>query len=115
MSEEIDVQAFVHDLSDKYLACRRLGHQWRHHDVRRDSSGFTEVLRCSSCFTRRIDELSLHGHVLGRRYQHADGYLATNVTGGVAGSRDLFRLEALTRLVAKVEQKQGPKGLKAVS
>jgi hypothetical protein len=104
MSEEIDVETFVAGLPAKHLACRRLGHPWRSHTVHQDGSGFTEVLRCPSCGTKRLDTLNRHGHVIGRRYDYADGYQATNVTGGVAGQRDLFRLEALTRLVASTEE-----------
>lgn len=114
-AEEIDVDTFVQGLPAKYLACRRLGHPWRHHTVQRDRSGFTEVLRCVSCGTKRLDTLNLHGHVIARSYDYAEGYQAKNVTGGIMQARDVFRLEALTRLVESSQQAPKRRRLKSAS
>jgi hypothetical protein len=40
------------------------------------------------------------GHVLTNNYRYADGYQAKAVEKGVRVSRDVFRLEALTRYLA---------------
>lgn len=59
-------------------------------------------LRCPSCRTERVQVLSRQGHVVSNRYIYPEGYLAKGIEAGTY-SRDLFRLEAVTRFVAAHE------------
>ena len=95
----VAVDTFAARLTDKALHCRELGHTWRPLVASWDASAraFDRRLRCSSCRTERIQILSAHGAVVSNHYRYPDGYLATNVDGGVAGRRDVFRLEAVLR------------------
>jgi hypothetical protein len=96
-----DVPAFAHGLSDKQLHCRELGHEWRHHTAEYDPKAqiFDRALRCRNCGTVRVQVLNRHGHVLRNGYKYTDGYLATKVMNREGLSRDVFRLEALTRII----------------
>lgn len=94
-----DAAAFAQTLTDKALHCRELGHEWRDHTVTWDARGriFDRALRCRSCGTVRRQVLDRRGHVISNGYRYAEGYLATTVRDRSDLSRDVFRLEALTR------------------
>lgn len=96
------VETFAAGLSDKILACRELGHYWRPFAVEYDAKAksYERTLRCSRCRTQRHQFLSREGHVLSNRYTYSEGYLATDVEKWGA-SRDVFRLEAITRAVTE--------------
>lgn len=97
---EVSAESFAHGLTDKYLQCRELGHVWRPWtvDYDRKSRSFFRALRCSSCKTIRKQVLDSTGHVISNAYQYADGYMAKHLQPGTY-SRDVFRLEALTRFL----------------
>jgi hypothetical protein len=88
-------------MSDKQLHCRELGHEWRDHTVTWDAKArvFDRALRCRMCGTVRRQVLDRRGHVIRNGYNYADGYLATKVENRADLSRDVFRLEALTRWI----------------
>jgi hypothetical protein len=94
-----DASSFAQSLTDKALHCRELGHEWRDHTVAFDQKArvFDRALRCRSCGTIRRQILDRRGHVIRNGYQYADGYLASKVLNRTDLSRDVFRLEALTR------------------
>ena len=94
-----DAPAFAGSLSDKQLHCRELGHEWRDHTVAWDRKArvFDRALRCRNCGTIRRQVLDRRGHVLRNGYTYADGYLASKVMNREGLTRDVFRLEALTR------------------
>lgn len=64
---------------DEYAACRTLGHSWDQIPTPPEwrAPGVVYLqLRCIRCTTERRDEISVNtGDVLGRRYEHAPGYL----------------------------------------
>jgi len=98
-TEPVSVDVFASRLTDKALHCRELGHVWRPlvASWEAEAQAFHRRLRCSSCRTERVQVLSARGGVLSNHYVYPRGYLATHVEGGVAGRRDLFRLEAILR------------------
>jgi hypothetical protein len=101
---EVDVTAeqFASNLSNAFLQCRELGHQWRPWSVVWDRKArcFDRQLRCSACKTIRKQLLDSHGHVIRNGYDYTDGYLSKHLQPGTY-SRDVFRLEALTRFLDK--------------
>lgn len=96
-----DVPAFASGLSDKQLHCRELGHEWRHHTATWDTKAkvFDRALRCRNCGSVRRQVLNRSGHVIRNHYNYAEGYLVTKVLNRDGLSRDVFRLEALTRIL----------------
>lgn len=104
----VHVETFAASLSAKQLHCRELGHTWRSWTVSFDqaSKSYDRRLRCSSCRTIRHQLLDSRGHVLTNSYTYADGYLAANVERGTL-SRDVFRLEAVTRVLTGADQHDG--------
>lgn len=103
-AEPVTADVFASRLSDKALHCRELGHTWRPLSAswEAESQSFHRRLRCSSCRTERRQVLSARGHVISNGYVYPDGYLATNVEG-MTGARDLFRLEAVLRVLPETE------------
>ena len=101
--EPISVETFAATLSTNYLACRELGHTWR--PWRAEWSGelraYERELRCSRCKAVRRQIVNDMGHVLSNTYRYPDGYQAKHVEHAVRVSRDVFRLEALTRYLTK--------------
>lgn len=100
---EISVESFAHGLTTNYLACRELGHVWKPWGATWDrvARAYDRRLRCSRCRTERVQLINDQGHVLTNRYNYSSGYEAKNVEKGVRVSRDIFRLEALTRFLQK--------------
>lgn len=94
-----DAATFAASLSAKALHCRELGHEWRDHTVRWDRKArcYERSLICRSCRTIRRQVLDSNAHVITNAYTYPEGYLATNVEVRAGLSRDVFRLEALTR------------------
>jgi hypothetical protein len=97
----VSVETFAAGLNAKQLACRELGHRWAPLTVSWDAGAraYDRQLRCSNCRTIRKQVLDSSGHVLRNGYDYAAGYLASNVEKGQL-SRDVFRLEALTRFLS---------------
>jgi Ribonuclease G/E len=104
-----DAPSFAQSLSDKQLHCRELGHVWRDHTVAWDAKArvFDRALRCQSCGSIRRQVLDRRGHVVRNGYNYTEGYLATKVMNREGLSRDVFRLEALTRWLEKTNTKAG--------
>ena len=102
VSGELD--AWVHELPDKLLHCRELGHNWRPLTVsRHESGGYDRRLRCPSCRTVRVQILTTRGHVMSNRYVYPDGYLAKGA-GAQQANRDAFRVEAIERFLTPKSQ-----------
>jgi hypothetical protein len=60
---------------DSMRTCRGIGHSWEPYDARRKPRvGWLSVLRCDRCGTLRHDLLDGNGFLLGRYYEHPDGY-----------------------------------------
>lgn len=94
-----DAETFAAGLSRKQLHCRELGHEWRDSTVSWDAEArcYDRALVCRNCRTIRRQLLDSRGHVLTNSYKYADGYLATKVQNRENLSRDVFRVEAITR------------------
>lgn len=99
----VSVETFAASLPSRYLDCRELGHHWRAWSARWDNEAraYDRTLRCTRCKSERTQLLNDMGHVIANRYRYADGYQAKNVESVVRISRDVFRLESLTRLLTK--------------
>ena len=65
---------------------------------------FDRSLVCQSCRSVRRQVLDRRGHVIRNGYKYADGYLATKVLNREGLSRDVFRLEALTRWLERTNE-----------
>lgn len=101
-TEPVSVETFAASLPARFLECRELGHHWRAWQAQwdREARAYDRELRCSRCKTIRSQLLNESGHVLANRYRYADGYQAKNVESAVRISRDVFRLESLTRYLS---------------
>lgn len=106
--DPITVETFAESLPDRYLSCRELGHQWRAWRAQWDASAraFERELRCGRCKTTRAQLLDSRGHVLSNRYTYPTGYQAKGVEGAVRVSRDVFRLESITRYLTPKDERQ---------
>lgn len=99
-ASEGDVEDFAATLSDAYLQCRELGHNWRPHTAGRyKDGGFRRTLRCPRCRTKKHQELSSRGQIMGStHYTHPDGYLTHGMGRIVGEGRDILRLASIMRL-----------------
>jgi hypothetical protein len=100
-----EVRDFAAGLSDQFLLCRELGHQWRPFFARWDAeeNAFQRTLKCSRCKTQRHQWLSYSGSVLGNYYEYAEGYTHKGLGRIVGEGRDHLRLESVTRLIENGE------------
>lgn len=101
--EPVSVETFAATLPTSYLACRELGHTWRPWRAQwsGEARAYERELRCPRCKTTRRQLINDAGHVLANSYRYSDGYQAKNVESAVRISRDVFRLESLTRYLTK--------------
>lgn len=99
----VSIESFAHGLTESFLACRELGHVWQPFTASYDkgSGAIDRKLRCRRCKTERVQVITMSGHVLSNHYRYSNGYQATNVESGVRYSRDVFRIEAVTRFLEK--------------
>lgn len=99
----VSIDQFAHGLSDGFLACRELGHNWQPFTATydRDARVIDRRLRCRRCKTERVQVITSAGHVVSNHYKYAEGYQAKHVETGVRYGRDTFRIEAVTRFLEK--------------
>lgn len=100
---------FAATLSDKFLHCRELGHNWQPHTATYDrkSRTYDRTIRCRTCRTERHQLLDARGGVVSNGYTYADGYLASRVAETGTLTRDVFRLEAVQRALNVTERRAG--------
>jgi hypothetical protein len=88
-----------HDL----FVCRDIGHSWINHDGKVLSRRvFERTMRCVRCNTRRVQQLSHIGEILGSWYEYPDHYLIKGLGRLTTKQRSAFR--QVTLLDAFVEQ-----------
>jgi hypothetical protein len=58
---------------------------------------YDRALVCRNCRTIRRQVLDSRGGVVSNSYKYQDGYLASRVEDRTGLSRDVFRMESLTR------------------
>jgi hypothetical protein len=104
-----DATEFAQGLADKYLHCRELGHVWKDNTVQWDpkAKAYDRSLVCRNCGMIRRQVLNRGGHVLSNSYKYPPGYLATDVQDRTSLSRDVFRLESITRWLDRNTAKAG--------
>lgn len=102
-ADDVSVETFAASLPSRYLDCRELGHLWKPWRAQWDAAAhaYDRELRCSRCKTLRHQLINEHGHVLSNNYKYSDGYQAKHVRDAIRASRDVFRLESLTRYLQK--------------
>jgi len=84
-------------LSDAFLRCRDIGHQWRLYYQHREGSVIVRKMWCPSCKTNRKTKINRYGEVVSNSYDYDDGYLIEGL-GRVQGrSKALLRAEAINR------------------
>jgi hypothetical protein len=98
-SETTTVKQWAANLSERFLLCRELGHNWKPLTARWDGPGgiFVRTLRCTRCRTERHQSLTRRGHVLQSNYTYPEGYTMTGLGRIVGEDRDQLRLESITR------------------
>lgn len=98
-----DVAEFAASLSESFLLCREMGHNWRPYTARWDDEHvvYDRIIRCSRCYTERHQTLSPRGHVLSSGYNYPDGYQSHGLGRLDGESRDQIRLESLLRAIDK--------------
>lgn len=96
-----EVGIFASNLSDNYLLCREMGHNWRPWAAQwnPEEHCFDRVLRCTRCKTKREQSLSSSGSVVTSHYEYPEGYQHKGF-GRISGEgRDRLRLESVTRAI----------------
>ena len=92
-----EVERFAQTLSDKFLACRELGHNWMPRTAALKDNYYDRVLRCSRCRTERHQTVSRSGEVLSSNYNYREGYQAKGLGRVVGDGRSALRLESIIR------------------
>lgn len=103
-----EVADWAGDLEEAWLFCRTYAHNWKPWTAHwSDELGTYEVsIRCNRCATRRVQRMSDKGAVLASHYEYPEGYLHAGM-GRIAGdSKDVLRLESVTRLVTKQDRRK---------
>lgn len=98
------VARWSHDLSDEFLLCRDIGHQWRPFTARfvPALNAYQRTLRCGRCTTERRQTVSLTGEISSGGYAYAEGYVAPRGQGRLTGrARGALRLESIGRLIGE--------------
>lgn len=94
-----DVGDFAEGLPDKFLHCRELGHLWRPHaGGKYAEGGYSRVLRCNRCKTKREQEIDSRGMILSNKYVYPEGYQVEGLGRIVGEGRGVLRLQSLVRL-----------------
>lgn len=101
-----EVVDFAEGLPDTFLECRELGHLWRPWYAGLNEYGsYDRILRCTRCYTKRVQVISARGVVVKNSYIHPEGYLHKGM-GRIAGdARGAMRLVSLKRQVKRVDEK----------
>lgn len=105
-AEVEDVVEFAEGLPDTFLECRELGHLWRpYHATFNEYGGYDRVLRCSRCYTKRVQVITRRGVVVKNSYLHPEGYLHVGMGRITGDARGAMRLVSLQRQVKTAESK----------
>lgn len=104
-----DVIEFAAGLSEDFLYCRELGHNWRPYSAgellggkKEDQVvGYYRTLRCSRCETKREQEVTDRGLILRNFYVYPDGYILDGLGRIVGDGRGALRLESITRITGR--------------
>lgn len=102
-----EVADFAAGLESEWLFCRTYQHNWKPWSAHwSDHEGCYDVkIRCNRCTTKRVQKMSDKGTVLSSHYEYPEGYLHAGM-GRIAGeSRDVLRLESVTRVLTKQEER----------
>lgn len=104
-ADDDEVRDFASGLTDSFLLCREIGHNWRPFFARwdPDENAYQRTLRCVRCKTQRHQWMSSSGSMLGNHYEYAEGYQHKGLGRIVGEGRDHLRLESIQRLVEKQE------------
>src|SRR5664279_205658 len=103
-AERERVEVWAKELSNSFLLCRELGHNWKPSHASRVARTFERTLRCPRCKTLRVEVLSLRGEVLHKRYEYTEGYLSGKLGRIIQDGRDALRLESLSRYATEEEE-----------
>lgn len=63
-------QPSVGDISDQYLVCRDLGHNWAPHDVHFTRHDIQRTFKCRHCETLRHQTLTRAGYIVAGRTRY---------------------------------------------
>lgn len=84
--------------TDQVKSCRTYGHRWMPHSVVRDRNGYIVTQQCSSCKSRRVQNMSLRGYAEPWRYQYENRYL-TNKVGRIGeDGKAYLRLAIISKM-----------------
>lgn len=101
------VADFAAGLTEAYLHCRELSHNWKPHSVivADDGISYERSLRCNRCKTKRVQILDRFGAVHSSHYEYPEGYLSDGL-GRIAGEgRDRLRLETTMRMMKRNDER----------
>lgn len=95
-----EVESFAEALPDSFLHCRELGHLWRPYSGGRhsDGTGFSRILKCYRCKTKREQEIDSRGMILANKYIYPEGYQVEGLGRIIGEGRGVLRLQSLSRL-----------------
>lgn len=102
-----EVAEFAADLELEWLYCRTYQHNWKPWTAHwSDHEGCYDVkIRCSRCTTKRVQKMSDKGSILSSHYDYPEGYLHEGMGRIVGEGRDMLRLESVTRVLVKQEER----------
>jgi hypothetical protein len=95
-----EVEVFAEGLSNQFLHCRELGHLWRPYSGGRyeENGGFSRILKCHRCKTKREQEIDNRGLILSNKYIYPEGYQVEGLGRIVGEGRGVLRLQSMIRL-----------------
>ncbi|MCL1900568.1 MAG: hypothetical protein FWG11_08680 [Promicromonosporaceae bacterium] len=104
-----EVAEFAAGLSESFLLCRELQHNWKPWTAQRDNehNNYVRIIRCQRCKTAKHQRLSFTGTILSSHYDYPEGYVHANLGRIVGDGRDVLRLESLARLLGADVLKAG--------
>lgn len=93
------MRAMIRASATDFVNCRDMMHAWEPYTAERTTSGFKRVLVCRRCDAHRFDELDKRGGVIRRHYTYAVGYVAKGIGRMTGDTKNMVRLESLTRML----------------
>lgn len=97
LASKRDIARAASSLSDNYLRCRDIGHQWRLYYQKKHGSNIVRQMYCPSCKTNRKTKINRYGEVVSNSYDYTDGYLIQGLGRLQGRTKSMLRVEAINR------------------
>jgi hypothetical protein len=96
-----EVKSFARGLSDEFLECRILSHNWQPFQAawERDADAYLVQYLCERCNSARHMWIDRFGDVVRGGYDYEDGYQHIGMGRITGRGRSALRLESLSRIL----------------